>query len=120
MRWPAARAKSRAPISKRKWRQHAALSADKVRGLKNSKTVRSFAHTLSVALQQLHMCRDNAELVILCFADQRMPKRSTSVWWGAVAQRTRGAPNRLGESAQVAASGPQLPEPNDAPTKLVE
>jgi hypothetical protein len=42
------KAKSPAAI-KRKWPYHVALVADKVRGLKNSETVRSFADTLSVA-----------------------------------------------------------------------
>jgi hypothetical protein len=53
---------------KRQWRHHVALLAEKVRGLKNSETVRSFANTLSVAQRQLHMCRDNVEFVIFCFA----------------------------------------------------
>jgi hypothetical protein len=53
---------------KRNWPYQVALSADKVRGLKNSETVGSFADTLSVAQRQLHMCRDNVEFVIVCFA----------------------------------------------------
>jgi hypothetical protein len=60
-----------------------ALSADKVRGLKNSETVRSFADTLSVAPRRLHMCRDNVVFVIFCFAK---PCRSVlrAFRWGAV------------------------------------
>jgi hypothetical protein len=36
---------------------------EKMRGPKNGETVRSFAESLLVAPQQLHVCRDNMEFV---------------------------------------------------------
>ncbi len=47
---------------------HIALSADKVHGLDNSAVVREVADTLSVAPRTYHMCRDDSEFVVFCFA----------------------------------------------------
>jgi hypothetical protein len=53
---------------RREWPHHAALAADKVRGLDNSAMVRGFADTLSVAPRTFHMCRDDSEFVVFRFA----------------------------------------------------
>ena len=52
----------------RRWPHHAALSADKVRGLKNSEVVRGFADTLSVALLTYSISRADVDLVAFSFA----------------------------------------------------
>jgi hypothetical protein len=50
----------------RHWPHHVALSADKVRGLKNSEAVRGFADTLSVAPLTYSVSR--ADVDLFCFA----------------------------------------------------
>ena len=49
------------------WPHHVALSADKVRGLKNSEVVRGFADTLSVAPPTYSISRADVDLVVFCF-----------------------------------------------------
>ncbi len=53
---------------RRKCPHHIALSADKVRGLKNSEVVRGFADTLSVAPLTYSVSRADVDLVVFCFA----------------------------------------------------
>jgi hypothetical protein len=50
------------------WPHHVVLSADKVKGLRNSTTVHDFANTLSVAPRTYWLRRDDAEFVVFCFA----------------------------------------------------
>jgi hypothetical protein len=56
------------PEIKRHWPHHVALSADKVRGLKNSEVVRGFADTLSVEPLTYSVSRADVDLVVFCFS----------------------------------------------------
>jgi hypothetical protein len=49
------------------WAHHVELSADKVKGLRNSTTVHDFANTLSVAPRTYWLRRDDADFVVFCF-----------------------------------------------------
>ena len=65
---------SRADIM-RKWPHHAALAAEKVRGIVNKEAVRGFADALSVAPRPYHFRRDDADFVVFSFAkpEERKP-----------------------------------------------
>jgi hypothetical protein len=52
------------------WPHHVVLSADKVKGLRNSTTVHDFANALSVAPRTYWLRRDDADYVVFCFAEQ--------------------------------------------------
>jgi hypothetical protein len=56
------------PEIKRKWPHHVALSAKKVRGVKNSQIVWGFAETLSAGPRPYSLRRDDGEFVVFCFA----------------------------------------------------
>jgi len=56
------------PEIKRHWPHHVALSADKVRGVMNSKIVWSFAETLSAAPRPYAVHHDDGDFVVFCFA----------------------------------------------------
>jgi hypothetical protein len=50
-----------------KWPHHVVLPADKVRGLRNSELVWSFAATLSAAPRPYAVHNDSGDLVVFCF-----------------------------------------------------
>jgi len=56
------------PEIKRKWPYHVALSADNVRGLRNSELVRSLSKELSGAPRPYAVHRDGGDLAVFCFA----------------------------------------------------
>ena len=49
------------------WPHHVVLSADKVKGLRNSTTVHDFANILSVAPRTYWLRSDDADYVVFCF-----------------------------------------------------
>jgi len=53
---------------KRKWAHHVALSAHKVRGVRNSQGVSIFAATLSAAPRPYAVHHDDGDFVVFCFA----------------------------------------------------
>jgi hypothetical protein len=50
------------------WPYQVELSADNVKGLRNSATVHDFANTLSVAPRTYWLRRNDADFVVFCFA----------------------------------------------------
>jgi hypothetical protein len=55
------------PDIKRHWPHHVALSAEKVRGLRNSELVWSFARELSAAPRPYAVHNGSGDLVVFCF-----------------------------------------------------
>jgi hypothetical protein len=66
------------PQIKRKWPHHVAISADKVRGVRNSEIVWSLAETLSAAPRPYAVRRDEATLWYSALLSWRTRRRSPS------------------------------------------
>jgi hypothetical protein len=60
------------------WPHHVVLSADKVKGLRNSTTVHEFANTLSVAPRTYWLRRDDADHVVFASPSRRTRRRFAS------------------------------------------
>jgi hypothetical protein len=56
------------PQIKRKWPYHVALSAERVRGVKNSQIVWNFAKALSAAPRPHAVPHGGGDFVVFCFA----------------------------------------------------